>query len=122
MPRRKPQKGKRVNGTKRKVTKANGTAHKKVTKSNGTALKKRGKGSGAWTPQRRGSPEAWMKKLGYTPAALRCRILADMTEEEIVAIELEYGVPVIRPTRSERAKARRAAAARPVLSVAHETT
>lgn len=26
-----------------------------------------------------------------------CRTLADMTEEEIVAIEREYGCPVIRP-------------------------
>lgn len=27
-----------------------------------------------------------------------CRTLADMTEAEIVAIEREYGCPVIRPT------------------------
>lgn len=107
MPRTKPQKGKRGNG---------------VAKTNGTARKKRGKGSGAWTPQRRGTPEAWMQKLGYTPAALRCRTLADMTEEEIIAIEIEYGVPVIRPTRSERTKARRAAAIRPAFQEAHETT
>jgi hypothetical protein len=104
MPRRKPQKGKRGNG---------------AAKTNGTARKKRGKGSGAWTPQRRGTPEAWMQKLGYTPAALRCRTLADMSEEEIVAIEKEYGVPVIRP--NGRAKPRRGS--RPLLdSTAHETT
>ncbi len=104
MPRRKPQKGKRGNG---------------AAKTNGTARKKRGKGSGAWTPQRRGTPEAWMQKLGYTPAALRCRTLEDMTEEEIVAIELEYGVPVIRPKRG-RGKRR---TARPLLdSTANETT
>jgi hypothetical protein len=105
MPRQKPRKGK------------NGAVK---AKTNGTTRKKRGKGSGAWTPQRRGTPEAWMKKLGYTPAALRCRTLADMSEEEILAIEQEYGVPVIRPG-SSRSKGRRNA--RPLVeSPAHATT
>jgi hypothetical protein len=92
-------------------------AKAKSKKSNGTNGTRK-KGNGAWTPQRRGSPEAWMKKLGYTPAALRCRTLADMTEEEIVAIEIEYGAPVIRPGRGNR----RRSARRLVESTANETT
>jgi hypothetical protein len=58
-----------------------------------------------------------MEKLGYTPAALRCRTLADMTEEEIIAIELEYGVPVIRPGNQAPTKP-----VRRLLDSGHEAT
>ena len=49
---------------------------------------------GAMTFSRMRQSDYWTDKFSGPP----CRTLADMTEEEIQAIEREYGCPVIRPT------------------------
>jgi len=56
----------------------------------------------SWAPKR-GSAKVWMEKLGYTPATLRCRTLADMTNSEIAAIEIQYGAKVLRPIQGRKA-------------------
>lgn len=50
--------------------------------------------------QFRGALAPEHERLGFAP--LRCRTLADMTEDEIRALERYYGCPVIRPKKRRR--------------------
>jgi len=67
--------------------------------------------------RRRGAKKPVWDRTGVPPAgalaALRVRTLADMTEDEICALEVEYGCPVIRPKGRRRRRAAVAASYQP---------
>ncbi len=45
-----------------------------------------------------GALHAFRERVGYTFKDMHCRTLSDMSEQEIRALEHEYGAKVVRPS------------------------